>query len=287
MKPLTRGRIAAIDDYIDTVDDLTDVAGQNSLNGEPSSAINIHKRGELQTGHEYAAGVAAKIEEDREEVPRIHADGSIERKHEDSTLRSFSAWAIVPDAGFGIFWEEFALNHLLYRYQINDAFPQAIWLNDFYDANRRDLKNISSVGYKARHVADGAKKGTVHGKNVPQDPDLGEDLDGGRSLLNELRFDHVNPDGIHVPRVEAYLCASGYFEVYGPDEVETPQFLTYINENILQHTEDAEDFAEKVSEDGDAAEPATDAREESSDSDDMNQKLDQLQTVNVSEGDDD
>lgn len=295
MKPITRGRIAAIDSYIETVDDLTDVVGQNTLNGEPSSAINIHKRGQLRTGQEYAAGTAATIAEDRHEVPRIHADGTIERKHEDTTKREFSVWAIVPAAGFGVYWEEFALGQLMHRYSgIHDAFEQAIWLNDFYSANETHLKNISSVGYKARQVADGAKKGTVHGRNVPSDPALGSDLEGHRSLLNELRYDHVDPDGLHAPRVEAYLCASGYLEVYGPDEVETEQFLSYIQENILRHTEDAEDFAEAVSEGDPEADPGhedfrgdTDEPADGEDGDDLNQKLDSLETVEVREGDGD
>ena len=73
MKPITRGRIASIDGSFG-VGDLEDVTGQNTLNGRPSSAVNVTERGTPPSGQRWAAGEMARRKEERVEVPTISED---------------------------------------------------------------------------------------------------------------------------------------------------------------------------------------------------------------------
>lgn len=232
MKPLTRGRIAAIDGSFG-VGDLEDVTGQNTLNGRPSSAVNVRERGTLPSGQRWAAGEMARRKEDRVEVPYIGEDGDIDLTHEDQVLEEYSAWAMVPGE-FAIGWTDWSFKYLMWNFPVWEYSEQLIGLTSFY----RDgsFSSVGSVGFKARR--DAAEKGTVHGQNVTSDEALGKDLRED-TWLNELRFKH-HPDSIHEP-VKAYIAASGYVEVYNPSDMTTEQFLTYIRNEVLPYTEDADD----------------------------------------------
>lgn len=230
MKPILRGQIWGIDRSFG-VGDLDDVAGQNSLNGEPSRALNVRERGTLPSGERYAAGELAKREEDRVEVPTISTDGEIDLTHEDRVVESYSAWAVVPGE-FVLVWKEWAGKHLYFNFPMDEPTDQNIWLNGLYEAH--DFQSISSVGFK--HRQDSAEKGTVHGNNVTSDEALGADLDGD-SYLNELRYEHWWEGHM----VKAYLAASGYAEVYNPSDFTTEQFLHYVRDVVYPHTESAED----------------------------------------------
>lgn len=232
MKPLTRGRIASIDGSFG-VGDLEDVMGQNTLNGQPSSALNISERGTLPSGQRYAAGELAKREEDRVEVPTIDSEGVIDLTHEDTVVNSYSAWAVVPGE-FAIAWGEWAFRHLMFNFPIWEYSEQRIDLNSLYETVT--FQNVSTVGFRGRQIHDGAKKGTVHGNRVPDDDSIGDELTEG-SLLNEIRYDS-HWEG-HI--VKAYLAASGYIEVYNPSDMLTEEFLSYVRDEIVPHTEDAED----------------------------------------------
>lgn len=232
MKPLTRGRIAAIEGSFG-VGDLEDVMGQNTLNGRPSSALNVVDRGTLPSGQRWAAGKVAKREEDRTEVPVIDNDGVIDLTHEDRVDESYSAWALVPGE-FAIAWGEWAFRHLKFNFPIWDFQEQLIGLNSMY--REGSFNDVSTVGFRGRLVNTGAEKGTVHGNRVPSDEAIGEDLTDD-SLLNEIRYKHHWEGQL----VNAYISASGYVEVYNPSDMTTEQFLAYVRDEVIPYTEDADE----------------------------------------------
>jgi hypothetical protein len=232
MKPITRGRIASIDGSFG-VDGLEDVTGQNTLNGRPSSAVNVTDQGTLPTGQRWAAGEMARRTEERVAVPQISEDGTVELTHEDQVLEGYSAWAMVPGE-FAIGWTDWSFKFLKWNFPVWQYSEQLIGLTSFYRDN--NFSNVGSVGFKARR--DAAEKGTVHGQNVTSDEAIGEDL-REESYLNELRFKY-HPAAIHEP-VKAYIAASGYVEVYNPGEMTTEQFLSYVREEVLPYTHDADD----------------------------------------------
>lgn len=234
MKPITRGRIATIDGSFG-VGDLEDVTGQNTLNGKPSSAVNIAKRGTLPSGQRWASGEMARRREDRVEVPDISQDGDIDLTHEDQVIEEYSAWAMVPGK-IAIGWSDWSFKYLKWNFPVWEYSEQAIRLTSFYRDN--SFTSVGSVGFKAR--SDRAEKGTVHGNNVDNDEALGQDFHEG-SLINELRFEH-RVDCIVEP-VKAYIAASGYIEVYNPSDLTTEQFLTYVSEEVLPYCEDADEDA--------------------------------------------
>lgn len=231
MKPLTRGRIAATDGSFG-VGDLDDVVGQNTLNGSPSSAVNIRRRGTLPSGQRWAAGEMARRYEDRVQVPDISSDGDVSVTHEDDVLEEYSAFALVPGE-FAIAWEDWAFKYLVHNYPVWEYHDQHIRVNGFYED--KSFNDVSSVGFA--HRTDRAEKGTVHGQQVTKDEGLGEDLRDG-SYLNELRYSHF-PDGFGT-EIQAYVAASGYVEVYNPSDMETGEYLRYVREFIAPHTEDAD-----------------------------------------------
>jgi len=232
MKPITRGRIASIDGSFG-VGDLEDVTGQNTLNGQPSSAVNVTERGTLPSGQRWAAGEMARRKEERVEVPTISEDGDVDLTHEDQVLEGYSSWAVVPGE-FAIGWTDWSFKFLKWNFPVWSYSEQLIGLTSFYREN--DFSSVGSVGFKARR--DAAEKGTVHGHNVTSDDAIGEDLRED-SYLNELRFEY-HPEAIHEP-VKAYIAASGYVEVYNPSEMTTEQFLSYVREEVLPYTEDADE----------------------------------------------
>lgn len=239
MRPLTRGRIAAIDGNFG-VGDLEGVKGQNSLNGQPTFAVNIRDRGTLPSGDRWVAGEMARRKEDRVEKPKISPDGDVSTTQEDDVIGDYSAFGFVPDK-FAIAWGEWAFNHLMFNYPIHDWREQTVWLNDFYD--RLDFENVSSVGFRHRNVDSGAEKGTVHGSQVPDDEALGADLDSATgSLLNELRYKHWwGSEHYGTMLVKAYIAGSGYIQLYNPSDLTTEQYLQYVLEHVYEHTEDADD----------------------------------------------
>lgn len=232
MKPLCRGRIAAIDGTFG-VGDLEDVAGQNTLNGQPSSAVNVEGRDTLPSDQRWAAGSMARRKEERVEAPTISDEGVIDLTHKDRVLEEFSAWALIPGE-FAIGWTDWSFKFLKWNYPVWSYSQQIIDLTRFRQDN--NFMSIGSVGFKARH--DAAEKGTVHGHNVTSDEALGEDL-RENTWLNELRFRH-HPDSIPDP-VKAYVAASGYVEVYNPTDLSTAQFLSYVRSEIFPYCGDAED----------------------------------------------
>lgn len=239
MKPLKRGRIASIDGEFG-VGDLDDVTGQNSLNGQPSWAINICDRGTLPSGHRWAAGEMARRKEDRVEVPMISSDGDVSRTHEDDVIAEYSAFAFVPGK-FAIAWSDWAFNHLVFNFPIWEWREQTVWLNGFYEETSFD--NVSSVGFKHRPVDDGATKGTVHGSRVTDDEAIGADLrESTGSYLNELRYKHWwQSDHYGSLLIKAYIAASGYIQLYNPSDLTTSQYLEYVLQHVYPNTEDAED----------------------------------------------
>lgn len=231
MKPLTRGRIATIEGTFG-VGDLEDVTGQNTLNGQPSSAVNVEDRDTLPTGQRWAAGSMARRKEERVESPTIDDNGIIDLIHKDQVLEEFSSWGLIPGE-FAIGWTDWSFKFLKWNYPLWSYSEQVIDLTRFYQDNNFSM--IGSVGFKARR--DAAEKGTVHGHNVTNDEALGEDL-RENSLLNELRFQH-HADAVPPP-VKAYIAASGYIEVYNPNDMTTSQFLSYIRSEIFPYCADAD-----------------------------------------------
>lgn len=229
MKPLTRGRIAAIDGSFG-VDDLEDVHGQNTLNGQPSSAINIQERGTLATGQRWVAGIMARRYEDRVESITIGMDGGIEVFHEDDVIEESSRFALVPGE-FALAGAEWAFKQLVHAFPVWDYEELAISIKRFYE-EVGGFTDISSAGFAARQ--DRAKKGTVHGQNVTEDQSLGADLRED-THLNELRFTYF-PQGFG-RQVAAYMAASGYVELYEPTDASTEEFVRYVREYVVPHTE--------------------------------------------------
>ena len=237
MKPIRRGRLVTIDGTFG-VDDLDDVSGQNSLNGQPTSALNVRDRGTLPSGMRYAAGEVAERVEERVEVTSISDDGDISRDHVDDVVDRYSKWAVVPGE-FAIVWEDFAARHLMYSTPIWDVVDDVVLdLNGFRD-DHPDA-NPSSFGIGYRGVADGATKGTLHGTNLYDDPDLGPELRDG-TLVNELRMTYRWKDANDNTRgVSAYLARSGYVEVYEP-KFETEEFVDFVRDEVYPHLEEVDD----------------------------------------------
>lgn len=232
MKPISRGSVYGINETFG-VGDLADKVGQNMLNGEPSSSLNIRDRGTLRSGDRYAVGEVANRKEERNEVPVIADDGDISLTHEDQVARKYSVWAVVPGE-FVVAWDEWATKQLYFNFPMDEPTDQNIWLNGLY--RETDFIQLTSIGFRGRQ--DSAEKGTVHGAgNVTNDEALGTELNADSSYLNELRYAH-DWDG-HV--VEGYIAASGYVELYEPSDFGTEHFLEYVQDFVYPHTESAED----------------------------------------------
>lgn len=226
MKPITRGTLWSIDETFG-VGDLADCKGQNTLNGEPSEALNIRDRGTLPSGERWAAGELAKRSEERAKIPEISPDGDIRLTHEDRVEKFYSAWAVVPGS-FALVWEEWAADHLYFNFPMDEPEESYILLNHLYDA--QDFSDVSSVGFKARQ--DSAEKGTVHGSHVPDDEKLGTEFEN--SMLNELRYRHPWNGRV----VEGYVSASGYVDVYNPTDLTTGEYLHYVHDIVFPHLGD-------------------------------------------------
>lgn len=228
MQPIRRGRLASIDGTFG-VDDLDDVSGQNSLNGSPTSALNVRERGTLPSGMRYAAGEVAERVEERVDTTTISDDGNISRSQEDDVVERYAKWALVPGE-FAIVWKDFALKHLRFATPIRSYEDDVrIDLNEFRD-NHLD-SNPTSFGMAHRGVGDGATKGTLHGINLYNDPDLGDELRDG-TLVNELRLEHTwDPSSTRSRYVSVYLARSGYVEVYEP-KLETDEFIEYVRDEL-------------------------------------------------------
>lgn len=248
MQPIRRGRIATTDGTFG-VDDLDDVAGQNSLNGQPTAAFNVRERGTLPSGMRYAAGEVADRYEDRVKTTYISEDGDIDRTHEDTVIDRYAKWAIVPGE-FAIAYDDFAFPHLMYNTPTWEVEKNVeIDLNAFRDAHPD--ANPSSFGIGYRGVADGATKGTLHGRNLYDDPDLGRELRDG-TLVNELRVEYGWKDGNNVTRiVSAYLARSGYVEVYDP-KFETEEFVDFVRDQIVPYVGETDDDEEAATEEASA-----------------------------------
>lgn len=258
MKPLRRGRIATVTHEFD-VEDVEDVTGQNTLNGQPSFALNVEKRGLTPDGQPFVAGVMVKRSEQRVETPRVDSKGNIEIGHTDDVVAEWSKWAIVPDE-FAIAWDEWAFKRLRFELPVWDWTEQELRLNAFYDS--QSLRDVSSVGFRARQ--DRASKGTVHGNSVDEDERLGDELPD-ETYLNELRFTHWWSRAGR--EVKAYLAASGYVELYTPSDLSTGGYLDWVRDELLAHLEDApeddeEDDAQQTLEESAAADVQEDDAEE-------------------------
>jgi len=246
VKPVTRGRLALIEPGFD-VDDVENAKGQNSLNGQPSSAFNVTNRGELSDGRQFIEGAMAVRSEDRETYPYIHEDGTIELNTEDTVTREYSAYVAVPDEVL-VYWEEFATDAFYVNTPAYDVKAVDLDLNEFVREN--DIMNPTTVGFAGR--PDQAEKGTVYGHGgVFSDDTFGEELQG--SFLQQLG---VTLDSTRFGLVDVYLARSGYVEVY--DGIShSSEFAQLVVDDILPHTVDAEDVEEDDEEEAEDSPDAT------------------------------
>ncbi|WP_157231326.1 hypothetical protein [Halostagnicola larsenii] len=154
--------------------------------------------------------------------------GDIISTEERSKTTYYTEFVVVPDSfavidsGSGEFFFDL-LN------EQTDATTERANLDLYSFLNEHTSANQWQTGFYGN---DGqAKKGTVFGENVLEDGDIGDVLT--HSKLNQLGLEYEYDDF----STKMTITESGYLDLYQPSNLETEQFLQYIHDEILHHTD--------------------------------------------------
>jgi hypothetical protein len=267
MKELTRGRIAEIDGDFDP-HNIETTAGQHRLDGSPAAAFDVHECGELFDGREFIAGLVAHRIEENEQQPDVSSSGEITIQPEQTTVEMFGRFAAIPGELL-IYEDGFVIDH--FRANTPTLSVDEVGINVRGWADDNSLLTAGTVGFQGRPSK--GSKGTIYGTtNVLKDDDLGDDM--RQTPLNQLRGTF---DTSRFSVAKVYLCQSGYIDVH--DGVDTTaEFLQFVVDEVAPYAVGRDESESGEDEAQSEPEPAR------KDTNDTQAGLDDLDTVNVSEG---
>lgn len=259
---MNRGRLKTTDLPI-RVDEISSSASQQTIGGEPETALTVLERSQNTSGRQFAVGRAALRKETERTIAHVddESDGvSIDPATRHTHIMQYGTW-IAVDGGWAIVSDEWIAGVLAQQItgHLSDVDLDLQGLLADIDG-----PDVWQLGFAGRGVAKGGTKGTLFGSHVDEDPDLGDEL--MHTPLNELGIEHV----YQTRPVKAYFAAStGYVEVYG--DWTSRQFVDYVGDHVVRHVR---------GEDGETSESTEveDAVDESQET------FDELDSVTVTDG---
>ncbi|WP_395166317.1 hypothetical protein [Natrinema pallidum] len=223
---MKRGRLKSLDLPI-RVDEISSEV-QRTFDGELEWGLSVSERRRTASGHAFATGSAALRKEVEQDIARVGENDEnviIKPTTKQNHTTKFGEWIAIDD-GWLIVSDEWVAG-VVSRQLLGHPEDANLRLQGLLE--EFDSPNVWQLGFAGRTVAEGGSKGVLYGKDVHEDPDLGEEL--RHTPLNELGVKHVH-DGIPV---KSYFAAgTGYLEVYD-SEFTTRQFVDYVTLWVGDH----------------------------------------------------
>lgn len=179
---------------------------------------------------EFVAGEVTWTHEVEEDAITVKPNGTVGSTTERRSIREAAEWLLVPDKQIGVVSDEAAI------YYIESSLPgvtlksREINIRTFADSI--DAQTWG-VGFAGRLVTDGANKGSVYGKRLEEDPDIGDDLN--ETYLSQVGFEHT----FRHDTLKAYASESGYIAAHG-EEWTSRDFVPWLVQLVSGHLRDAE-----------------------------------------------
>ncbi|GAA1280303.1 hypothetical protein GCM10009646_79190 [Streptomyces aureus] len=248
---MKRGRLKTTDLPIRVDEISSDV--QRTLDGELEWGLSVKYRGQTVSGHEFATGQAALRKEVERDIARVGDEDGVTIRPTVSYnhVTEFGEWLAIGD-GWLIVSDEWVAG--VVSTQLSGHAKDAnLDLQALLD--EIDVQDVWQIGFSGRGVVEGGTKGVLYGRDVHEDPDLGEEL--RHTPLNELGIEHLH-DGIPV---KSYFAAgTGYIEVYD-SEFTTEQFVEYVCLWVGDHVEGADNSSSSAEEDTDESSEDSEVRQ--------------------------
>jgi len=211
------GEIQEVDSYFNEFEQQGDVLKES---------FEISQRLSNLTGDviAYEGRAALQTLEDAEEV-RINED-AISTVERPDIVTKYTEFLLVPDEFIVTASSSGSFVFPLLEEQLGVTIEDIeIHLDSYWHA--KSEANPWKVGFYGRTA--NADNGVLHGADLLEDSDVGSALADSRK--NQLGLEFSRDGRIF----KIFVTESGYVEVYSPDDLTSSEFITFIQEELVEH----------------------------------------------------
>ena len=235
---MNSGHVVYIEPYGETVEDASR-AGQKTTDGswdwlakptEQYSAIAARDTPD-QRAVDYIWGEVTWTTKSGEDKITVTEAGEIRTREETRTIRKAGEFIIAPSERIGVVSDTKAKYYLEEMFTAVEIEESELDLRSLVDALDVDQWG---VGFAGRPVDNGGRKGSLYGKKVEDDPDVGDEIQ--KTPLSDVGFQHL----YGTEQLKAYLSSSGYAAAYG-DEWTSRDFVPWLVDIVKPHMANLDD----------------------------------------------